>query len=266
MAKDNCDLTELCEECPEWIFTLADLLMCMMGLFVILWVLKPGGDPQPEAGSTGSEMTEHEIEVLGAIRSAFGYVPDASSGDPIDMHLILKNMQKTRLRGGDGEAGMNQRRAQGDEGIDHDVTTIRQGNQSVIGGRLVYDAAAWELDDTHRAALARIADVIRGHRNVVLIKGHASLDDLPENADPDAFLDLSIRRGQAVAAYLAELGVERDILRVQGCGTFEPIAQRVYSDAGRAMNRRVEVHATDQLVTDFQDPVRAEPALDVTGD
>ena len=46
MAKGckKCDPHEICEECPEWIFTLADLIMCMMGLFVILWVLKPGGE------------------------------------------------------------------------------------------------------------------------------------------------------------------------------------------------------------------------------
>ena len=43
MAKSACKCKETeCEECPEWIFTLADLIMCMMGLFVILWVLKPG--------------------------------------------------------------------------------------------------------------------------------------------------------------------------------------------------------------------------------
>ena len=42
----KCDPHEICEECPEWIFTLADLIMCMMGLFVILWVLKPGPKPK----------------------------------------------------------------------------------------------------------------------------------------------------------------------------------------------------------------------------
>ena len=40
-----------CEECPEWIFTFADLVMLMMGFFVILWVLKP--DP----GKKGSGKT-----------------------------------------------------------------------------------------------------------------------------------------------------------------------------------------------------------------
>ena len=52
MAKGckKCDPHEICEECPEGIFTLADLIMCMMGLFVILWVLKPS--PSPKTGST----------------------------------------------------------------------------------------------------------------------------------------------------------------------------------------------------------------------
>ena len=36
MSKADCKCKEVeCEECPEWIFTLADLIMCMMGLFVI---------------------------------------------------------------------------------------------------------------------------------------------------------------------------------------------------------------------------------------
>ena len=32
MSKKACKCAEVeCEECPEWIFTLADLIMCMMG-------------------------------------------------------------------------------------------------------------------------------------------------------------------------------------------------------------------------------------------
>ena len=42
MAKHACKCKQgECEECPEWIFTFADLVMLMMGFFVILWVLKP---------------------------------------------------------------------------------------------------------------------------------------------------------------------------------------------------------------------------------
>ena len=62
----KCDPHELCEECPEWIFTLADLIMCMMGLFVLLWVLKPGPTAAPAAG-----QDEQLIKVLAAVRDYF---------------------------------------------------------------------------------------------------------------------------------------------------------------------------------------------------
>ena len=44
-----------CEECPEWIFTFADLVMLMMGFFVILWVLKP------PAGKSGDGESDERI-------------------------------------------------------------------------------------------------------------------------------------------------------------------------------------------------------------
>ena len=44
-----------CEECPEWIFTFADLVMLMMGFFVILWVLKP--NPGKKGSDNDSETT-----------------------------------------------------------------------------------------------------------------------------------------------------------------------------------------------------------------
>ena len=73
----DCKCKEVeCEECPEWIFTLADLIMCMMGLFVILWVLKPG--PKDNAGTLDGDW----IKVVAAIREQFGYIPDPKSSDP----------------------------------------------------------------------------------------------------------------------------------------------------------------------------------------
>jgi hypothetical protein len=47
--------------------------------------------------------------------------------------------------------------------------------------------------------------------------------------------------------------VEPEILRVQGCSTFEPVRQRAYTPESQANNRRVEVEATATLVEDLQD-------------
>src|SRR5215207_559941 len=89
----KCDPHEICEECPEWIFTLADLIMCMMGLFVLLWVLKPSPSPPPLA-SEGTPSTQQRMnETIGEIRAAFGYVPDPNSADPIDQAMVQKSMR-----------------------------------------------------------------------------------------------------------------------------------------------------------------------------
>ena len=243
----KCDPHEICEECPEWIFTLADLIMCMMGLFVILWVLKPGPKPDQQAAAS-----EEMLDTVSAIREAFGYVPSANSNDPIDMHMLSRKLSDLRLNG-PGEKGRSKSETQGAEGTDPEVTSIRMGKQAVVGGRLRFERGVATLTPGTTHALDEIATEIRGHRNIVLVKGHTSLDDFGEGATAEQKLDLSLRRAQAVSDYLTRKGVSPDMIRVQGCSTFEPVLQRTYTADAQSANRRVEVEATATLVPQLQD-------------
>ena len=244
-ACKKCDPHELCEECPEWIFTLADLIMCMMGLFVILWVLKPS----PKENPPGS-LSEEEIKVIAAIKEAFGYVPNANSNDPIDVHMLMKKVERMQ---GPGDGGKTKLEKKSAEGTDPEVTTIRKGKQASVGGRLLFDAGRADMTKEVAGQLDQIVQIIRGHRQIALVKGHTSLDDYAESATPQQKMDLSVRRAKAVADYLTAKGVEPDILRVQGCSTFEPVIQRTYGNDAQATNRRVEVEMTATLVEELQD-------------
>jgi outer membrane protein OmpA-like peptidoglycan-associated protein len=248
----KCDPHEICEECPEWIFTLADLIMCMMGLFVILWVLKPGMTVPPQQVQVQDEAQERFLETVGEIRGGFGWVPDPSSTDPVDQAILRK---RARLAG-PGERGVSPIEQKGAEGTDPEVTTIRSGRQAAVGTKLLFESGDSTLRSDTTRALKQIADQIRGHRNIIMIKGHTSLDDFAEGATAQQKMDLSLRRAQVVADYLTSHGVEPDILRVQGCSTFEPVAQRAYTVAAQANNRRVEVEATATLVEQLQDQSR----------
>src|SRR5258706_8087873 len=93
-AACKCKPTE-CEECPEWIFTFADLVMLMMGFFVILWVLKPNPGKQ---GSNENEAKQELYKLEGEIRKGFGYMPSATSHDPVDVLMMRMN--------GPGEKGV----------------------------------------------------------------------------------------------------------------------------------------------------------------
>ncbi len=248
----NCKKAEECEECPEWIFTFADLVMLMMGFFVILWVLKP----QPGNPSSG-KGDQSWMHVVGAIREAFGYIPDANSKDPIDQMMIIKGLSRMRQNGpGEGAKTMIQKSV---EGPDQEVTNIRPALDATEGGRLVFAPGSSDLSSDAKGCLDEIADIVRGHRDIIMIKGHTSLDDLPQDATAEQKMELSLKRAEAAAAYLATKGqVDPELLRVQGCSTFEPLIQRQYTIDAQSLNRRIEVVTTGTLVDEY----RPKPTTD----
>jgi flagellar motor protein MotB len=244
-----------CEECPEWIFTFADLVMLMMGFFVILWVLKPSPSPKKPDGEN-----QDYLKIAAAIRASFGYQPKAGSMDPVDKEMILEQMAMPKIPDGPGKGGKTKIKPDGARGTDPEVTAVREGKQVLTGGKLIFDRSEARLTAPMLRMLDEIADQIRGHLTVVMIKGHTALDDFDDNATPQQKMDLSLRRAQAVADYLTAQGVEPQILRVEGCSTFEPIVQRDYSTDAQLPNRRVEVETTPTPVTELQAPSPMVPA------
>jgi len=249
----KCDPHEICEECPEWIFTLADLIMCMMGLFVILWVLKPSPSPPKP------EITEEMMKVLIAVREAFGYVPDPTSKDPVDVQMLLRKLQENPIKGS-GDGGRTKQPTPSPEGTSPETTTIRAGKQVVVGGHMIFEKGQATMPDPTRQVVDQVAKQVKGHRNLVMIKGHTSLDDFSDDsATAQQKMDLSLRRAQTVADYLVGKGVDPQTLRVQGASTFEPVVQRVYTATAQVMNRRVEVEVLSTLVDELQDKSAVKP-------
>src|SRR2546421_3869282 len=149
MAKPcKCKQAE-CEECPEWIFTFADLVMLMMGFFVILWVLKPAPGKNNEDPLSNKEW----LKVAAAIREAFGYIPDPNTKDPVDVEMLLQKLQKMKIPKGPGDGGHTRLPRKGAEGTDPEVTAIRTGKQASVGGRVLFDGASAKLSPEALGAL-----------------------------------------------------------------------------------------------------------------
>jgi flagellar motor protein MotB len=254
-AACRCKKSE-CEECPEWIFTFADLVMLMMGFFVILWVLKPSPTPKTAAAA---EANEDMIKLAASIRESFGYEPKVGSSDPVDVQMMLNKSSQPKIPDGPGQGGKTKIHPDGATGRDPEVTAIRPGQEVMVGGRLLFERGESKLLGSTQHMLDEIADQIRGHRTIVLVKGHTALDDFDDSATAEQKLDLSLRRAQAVSDYLTAHGVEPDILRVQGCSTFEPVVQREYTPMSQEMNRRAEVESTNTPVLALQAATRPAP-------
>src|ERR1700710_2328650 len=145
-AACRCKKTE-CEECPEWIFTFADLVMLMMGFFVILWVLKPN----PTKESTSQGASEEWITVVASIREAFGYLPDPHSNDPVDLRMLLKKSTTQNQVKGPKLGSRAHRDQNSQEGTDPEVQSIRDGKHTTVGGRLLFDAGKSTLTPKTKA-------------------------------------------------------------------------------------------------------------------
>jgi outer membrane protein OmpA-like peptidoglycan-associated protein len=244
-----------CEECPEWIFTFADLVMLMMGFFVILWVLKPS--PSPKTAGPPADDSKL-IKAEASIREAFDYQPKVGSPDPVDKYMLQMQEDHIKFPHGPGAGAKTTVKPPGPPGTDPEASAIRPGPQVEVGGKLLFDLGDDKLLRGTQASLDAIAEQIRGHKNLVMVKGHTGLDDLPESAAPAQQMALSIRRAQAVADYLTSAGVAPELLRVQGCSTFEPVIQHDYVPTAQGLNRRVEVQTTPTLVTDLQGNLSAD--------
>jgi chemotaxis protein MotB len=258
MSKDcRCKKSAECEECPEWIFTFADLVMLMMGFFVILWVLKPA----PGKSEENPKAEDDWIAVAAAVREAFGYLPDPHSSDPVDLHMLLKKMHTINPVKGPKDGGKARIEQHSTEGTDPEVQTIREGKVSAIGSRMLFDRGSAELNANTRAVLDQAASQVKGHYTIVYVRGHTAEDDLPEGASVKQKLDLSMKRAEAAADYLVARGVDPQVLRPVGASTFEPVNIRAYTPEAIAMNRRVEVEVTSTLVSERQGkPTSSQPS------
>ncbi|MBI3781884.1 MAG: OmpA family protein [Deltaproteobacteria bacterium] len=100
-----------------------------------------------------------------------------------------------------------------------------------------FDFDKSDIRPDSRPVLDEAADVLTQHPQIrVSVEGHT------DSKGTDAYNEkLSVRRAEAVFRYLVGHGVTPERLEVIGYGETRPVADNE-TDAGRAQNRRVELH------------------------
>jgi chemotaxis protein MotB len=239
------------ESAPMWIVSFADLVTLMMSFFVVLYALKQGGPAQ-------------QMEMAAAIKAQFDYEPAPDSTDPLDLAVLR---YKGRPRPMDMNKGAADNPARGAEGDHPEVQTIRSGKDVTSGGAILFGAGSVALDPDAQKTLGKLADILRGHNNVLILKGHVSPDELSLHPEDTNGMALSYQRASIVAEALVKLGLDRRVLRPTACGPFEPVRVQAYDPASQRQNRRVEIYSTDTLATDFvpSHTVDAAPAASAPG-
>ncbi len=102
---------------------------------------------------------------------------------------------------------------------------------------LHFETGKSTIKSSSYASLDQLADfLIRKKRQKVLIAGHT--DNVGDSAANNM---LSLNRAEAVKKYLINKGVPPELIKAKGFGATQPIDDNS-SEAGRAMNRRTEIH------------------------
>lgn len=120
------------------------------------------------------------------------------------------------------------------------VATVKQDDRGMVvslSGTLLFESGKSELLPGAQARLREVAQVLatQSPDARIIVEGHTD-----SRGNDSLNLELSARRAEAVANFLAQHGVNRDRVLAQGLGFSRPVADNKTAQ-GRAANRRVEI-------------------------
>jgi chemotaxis protein MotB len=207
------------------------------------------------------------MAALESIRKAFGatgqsgYFPDSE----VDFKSFLVKFEtfyvpkEKKNYGHSDEPGL--------EGEYYRVKRVRDGAELTVGGPIAFGRFSAVVEPDADRWLGELANELKGKRNKLEIRGHATTEPLPLDSQYRDAVDLAYARARAVRDRLVNLGLDPRAIRVSSAGPYEPIVRQNYSDKRRAANRRVEIMVTQALVTDYSaDPLSASELSKQAGD
>lgn len=111
-----------------------------------------------------------------------------------------------------------------------------RGTIITLPGTVLFKSGEAQLLPSAQAKLSEVVTALKDQENAQIeVQGHTD-----SQGGYELNMELSKRRAQSVADYLASQGIARDHITANGYGATQPIADNSTS-AGRADNRRVEI-------------------------
>ena len=225
---------------PEWMVTYSDTMTLLLCFFVII------------VSFSETKKDQRFQAVMESLRRAFGGyeggvglvpVPDLPTNTLLAKLLELEIPEYTDKEGDSDDEGIHGKRFR--------VTNVRDGVEVVVGGRITFERFSATLKLEGRDLIARTAVRLRGYNTRILVRGHATREALPPDSIYKDARDLSYARARAVAEELVANGVRGERLVMVAVGDGEPLVRQAYTEDRLALNRRVELLVTDELVDDY---------------
>ena len=262
-------------KCPEfenherWLVSYADMLTLLFAVFVVLFALKEGGEPQVQqtAGSM-QESFNTPLEDIpldrqsGPIEQGFG-IFDHFHGDTIvapviqkypantDTIKIIKNeMAQVNLMLEERLYGPNKAKSAEDPGFARIIKVERteKGFRLRLMARYFYDEGGYTIKKSTLKEIDAIIEVLKILGRSLTIEGHT---DATAPKGKLSNWDISALRASHLVRYMIQQHqFPQTRLTAAGYGDTRPIAHNGTA-SGRKLNRRIEIHV------DYDEPPNA---------
>ena len=231
--------------------TYGDMMTLLLCFFVIL------------VSMSEIKQDQRFHQVIESLRRAFGGYHGSVGAIPIEnvptnaliARLLQLEVPSNRKNKGDSDE-------EGIHGKKFRVTNVRDGLEVVIGGRITFERFSSTLKPEGRSLIAKAAQHLRGYNTKIVIRGHTTHEALPEDSLYDDLRDLSYARARAVATELEVNGVRRVRMILSALGDTEPLVRQAYTEERRALNRRVELLVTEELIEDYAGSTLADDLVE----
>ncbi len=231
------------ESAPLWIISFADLVTLMLSFFVIL----SAGNPKE------ASYSPEFAEIVAAVQSAFKNLQPTealASDSQTDFNALVKALKALANKNG-GPMNKGDSQEKGIHGKSFRVRRLRDGMEITMGGPVMFEPFAPKPTAEGDDQLQQVIALLKGHRNIIEVRGHAAEEPWPADWGYQDMMKLSYARAEYVARKLIESGTDPRALRLVAVGPNEPVVREVYDAEARGDNRRVEIMVRESLIDDY---------------
>jgi len=214
MGKDDC----VCEECPEWPLSMADMMTNLLCFFVLLVSIANFDESKFQA------ISDAMNEAMGGENKDAMFSESEQAAYELKQTIQLIMQDLNVLFDGDRDVNLEYRK--------NSVAINIKGKDFFEPGQAVFTKRAYDV-------LERVRGVMEDIPFPVTVEGHTDNMPITSKLYPSNW-ELSGARAAAVAKYFIERGLDKKSVRVVGRADTVPIASNK-TPAGRDVNRRIVI-------------------------
>jgi len=214
MGQDDC----VCEECPEWPLSMADMMTNLLCFFVLLVSIANFDETKFQA------ISDAMNEAMGGENKDAMFSESEQAAYELKQTIQLIMQDLNVLFEGDRDVKLEYRK--------NSVAINIKGKDFFKPGQAVFTKRAYDV-------LERVRGVMEGIPFPVTVEGHTDNVPITSKLFPSNW-ELSGARAAAVAQYFIKRGLDKKAVRVVGRADTVPIASNK-TPAGRAVNRRIVI-------------------------